>query len=238
MTELTFSEQVFLNGEQFDTEELSSDLKAANPKGIGNYTKSIGPETNIRLLHSDSKARGSVLGRALLAVAFLANEQEGTIRLVPGEKKGLLRRRTYTVLCAEKANTTVAWPEHSLEAHILSLHEKLQDDQGRVQIEDLVYHLLRKTGGRVNSPVGLPSQLVTSGLAERGVVETIKKRRLIFKRIHYELPERTATLAHQADLAPIHQLLSETATDRPNLWRLLILEINSGLNMMFDYYND
>lgn len=197
---LSPSEAVFLNGEQFASE--------------GSWL-----QTETDLLHTDQTVSAQGLSDVVLSVAILANEQAGALRLVPGQKKGWFGLRTRRVLFVEAGDRTPEWPAGSLEALVQESAASLLARGNPVTGEDLVYHLL---GADSQNPYLETFDDLSAGLAGRDLLETSETRVLrIFTTTRYDLPESTALLAREADLAAVRDLLAETETDRPEVWARL-----------------
>lgn len=215
--EFSPSELVLLHGEEFATAE----------KGLS--------AINVELLHSKAKVSTDQLGQAMLTVAFLANQQAGTIRLEIRDRKERklfgLRQVTTKALFADPGSASAEWPADSLEAQVRSLVEKYEADKERRYVSNLVYQLL---GVDDENPCGLMIDFAKKVLKNRGLLETVKEKRLVvFTEERLALRERTAALAAQQPVAPLRQLLAEVETKQTELWKLLLAEIRHGVGRRY-----
>jgi len=205
-TPLTPSELVLLNGERFAKKVM-----------LG----------NISLLHSDASVSVAQLGLALIATAFLANEQQGVIRFEKRKKKAMLGLRKVEVLYALTGVRSVTWPAPSLEAEILSILARSQNDDEWGDISNIIYAWLREDSA---SPWQAAIELIKSCMADRGLLEKIEEKKLkIFTSIRYELPQSALNLSREYPIEPIESLLSACEQNRPEIWKLLTDQIKSAI---------
>ncbi|MHB9033912.1 MAG: hypothetical protein ACYC6L_12810 [Anaerolineae bacterium] len=179
---------------------------------------------NIKLLHSDLSVSTSELVNTMLAAAFLASEAEGILRLVPGKRKTLIGGRD--VLLAEPAASRTIWPIPSLETQLFTNSQMLV---GRAQnfVSGIVYQLLEAD---CVSPGAEIIDLCKPYLAERGLVEQGEKKILGFlKTDTYSLPAATLQGSRQFPMDRINLLLNTTQQARPDVWKLLLSGIKSGI---------
>jgi hypothetical protein len=201
---MTPSELVLLNGELF-----------AQKAWIG----------NVRLLHAEAEVSATQLGRAMLAAAFLAADQAGSIHLEVRPKKAFLHK--VDALFVDPGDPAIAWPEHSLENRLRTLAEACRSNRQDADVVNLVYRLLREDSA---NPWQSTVELVKEGLAARGLLAKVQVRKLkVFVSTHYELSESTAALRLGQSIEPVRQLLEECERDRPGVWRLLVAGINKAI---------
>ena len=173
------------------------------------------------LLNGKAKNLAKPLGEAILTAAFLAGENVGAIRLEVEKGKKLFMFSS-TKLLVVSNNSAVAWPTGSLESTISSARKN------RPEVHEVVHDWL----GRDNDdPWGLVIDKVRDGLAGRQLLDITKEKVLmVLSTKHYELPESTGALAAQQPTGPIQQLLSECKQTRPELWTLLLSQVQKGVN--------
>lgn len=209
-TTLTPSETVLFHGEQFARE-------------LGGISLN---DTGYKSLVTDKSLSSKELARAVLATAFLANEQAGTLKLEVRSKKAWLGLRTVQALYAEPTGKASPWPGPSFEAEILDIAGQRQA-AGKNDVEDIVYSLL---GEDASSPALWALTHVHQRLNARGLLETEERRQLkLFKTTVFVLPESTRALAEAADSAPFKAQLS-SAEQRGEMWKLLQAGIEKALN--------
>lgn len=182
----------------------------------------------LKLLHLDQRVNSTELGRAVLAAAVLANEQQGTIRLgIVHEWKavfGLLKGKKADGV--EPGTANVAWPEHSLEARVRPLVEQLSAKKKNTEF-DLFCELL---GDQTESPWVHAVGLVENGLLRRGLMGVKQKTTLkIFKRSEFVLPESTRDLAATKSVDSIQQLIRDCQQSRPEVWTMLTAEMDRAI---------
>lgn len=194
------SELVLLNGQQF----------------IG--------KTNVdteNLLNGKAKGFAKPLGEIILTAAFLAGEHVGAIRLEVEKGKKLFMFPSTKLLVASN-NSVVAWPAGSLESIIASARKN------RPEVHEIVHDWLSRDD---NDPWGLVIDKVRDGLAQRQLLNVTKEKVLIVLTTkRYELPESTGAVAAQQPIGPIQQLQAECKQTRPELWTLLLSQVQKGVN--------
>jgi hypothetical protein len=200
------SELVLLRGEQFATKAL-----------LG----------NVQLLHSDESVSAAKLGEAILAAAFLACHEAGSIRLEVRQKKALFGLRSIDRLYATPADPAVTWPAGSFEENVGQLAQRYAEDDSH-EIRNLVYGWLAQDS--VN-PWQATIDRIKAGLAERGLLDRFEEKRLkIFTVTRYELPTATGALVAEQPLEPVHRLIDGCAEQRPEIWRLLTRELKAAIS--------
>ena len=207
--ELAPSERVVLNGQRFTTAQVLLGVTG---------------DTQVELLQNEAKVSAPQLGQAVLAVALLANDRAGSIRLDPRQKKTLLGLSSEDTLYADPGTNAVDWPASSLEARVCSLAEQLYNDKGRHEVVEIVAELLPASADPWVSAV----DLVKAGLGARGLLETTEVADLqILKR--WVLPESTRALAAKQSVSPVEQLLADCERDRPEVWTRLVDQIKQAV---------
>jgi hypothetical protein len=182
---------------------------------------------NIKLLHTDASVSISQLGQAILAAAVLAAEAAGNLQLEVRQGKAMFGLRKVKNLYANPTPTPVEWPKYSLEAQLPPIAERYKNDQDSHEVSNLIYAWLRQDS---SSPWQSAIEMVQSGLAERGLLDTSEETKLkVFTKINYSLPESTASLAAEQPIEPVKQLLANCENDRREIWDLLVKQIKSAI---------
>ena len=203
---LTPSEVVFLKAETFA------------PKG--------GLLDKYKLLDTPIEIAKKQLALNAYAAAFLASDCAGGARLEPRSKKVLMGLRSIQALYAEPGLDSTGWPQASLEGHLQSLARRLQAQKGQNEVVNVVYALL---GQDDYDPFGFAINLIRAGLAQRGLLKTVDEKRLKVVTVRtYHLPEATANLAATRE-AQIQALLAGCRDQRPELWSLLVSQVDHGI---------
>jgi len=173
------------------------------------------------LLHVDGDVSAKHLARTLLAIAVLANEQASVIRLEARQKSALLGLAKSQALYAEPDGAAPVWPAHSLEAQLPALLAPLCAKKQN-EAQTLVHALLQHD---VDNPWQTLVERVKAGLAQRGLLQAV----VVGKKTQYTLPLSTAELASRQPIAPLQQWLADAERSRPDLFKLLAAQIESGL---------
>ncbi|HHX42570.1 MAG TPA: hypothetical protein GX714_01085 [Chloroflexi bacterium] len=202
---LTASELVLLKGEHF--------AKRA-------------PRGNVDLLHTGAKVSAAELGQRMVAVAFLACERVGTVRLEVRPKRAFFGLRTVDTLYAEPGDGSYAWPTPSIEGSLRSLAVEWAEDKAQNEIANIVHTLLREDSP---DPWHALIERVKSDLAARGLLRTAEQRTLrVFDPIRYHLPETTASLAARQSETSLQEILDECQRTRPPVWKLLLTGLDKA----------
>ena len=200
------SELVLLNGDQFAKKVMMG---------------------NIKLLNSEASVSVSQLGQAILAAAVLAAEAVGNLELEIRQEKAMFGLRKVKNLYANPTPTPVEWPKYSLEAQLPPIAERFKNDQESNEVSNLIYSWLRQDS---SSPWQSTIEMVKSGLAERGLLDTSEETKLkVFTVTDYSLPQDTALLAAEQPVEPVKQLLANCENDRREIWDLLVKQIKSAI---------
>ena len=204
---LTASEQVYLQGDRF-----------AEKGGFLNKYK---------LMHADQEVSLSDLVIHVLAAAFLLAEKAGAIRLEVRQKKALLGLAKVTTIYAEPL-AQPEFPPHSLEDQVCKLADQFKMRKGENEVSKIVYAWMRQD---VIAPWQGAAERIQAGMGERQLLDVIHEKKLkIFTTTRYELPETTRALAASLPAEPVHQLLNDCQTNRPEVWNLMVKQIKQGID--------
>ena len=183
---------------------------------------------NIDLLHVDAKVSAAQLGEAMLAVAFLACERVGTLRLEVRPKRAFLGLRTVDTLYAEPGDGGYAWPKPSIEASLHPLAVEWAEDKAQNEVTNIVYTLLREDSG---APWQALIERAKADMAARGLLRTSEQRTLkIFTTTRYHLPDATAGLAARQSVGSLQALLDDCQRTRPQVWKLLTAGLKKAVS--------
>ena len=173
------------------------------------------------VLNGKAKGLAKSLGEAILTTAFLASESAGAIRLEVEKGKKLFMFPT-TKLRVVSNSSAVAWPVGSLERYITSA------SKDRPEVHEVVHDWLGKDR---DDPWSLVLDEVRDGLAQRQLLSITSDKVLkVFTTKKYALPEATSALAAQQAPGPIQQLLTECKNARPEIWLLLLSQVQRGVS--------
>jgi len=203
---LTPSELVLLNGQAFSPRA-----------GLGD---------RLPLLGSEAVVSASTLVRAMLAAAFLADEQAGSLRLDARNRDTPFGPSKVPTLYVEPGQAAATWPAPTLEARLPGLAAGLR--ASRAHEAGAVVHAWLGADSPV--PWQQAATLVQRGLAERGLLGTAEVVQFGFvKTQEYRLSASTAELAAQGPVELVRQLLQDCAERRPEVWARLSDQIDGGL---------
>lgn len=182
---------------------------------------------NVDLLHTAASVSAEQLAQAMLAVAILANEQAGAIRLDVREKKALLGFRKVSRLYAVPDQASASWPPGCLESQVRPLSEQLLAGGENNEVSSVIAAWLKQDSA---NPWQSAIELVKAGLASRYLLDAVEEKRLkVFSTTRYELPDSTATLIARQPTEPVQQLLRSCQDNQPEKWNLLQNEIRSAI---------
>ncbi|HYG57449.1 MAG TPA: DUF4339 domain-containing protein [Symbiobacteriaceae bacterium] len=175
---------------------------------------------NFKLLHMEAEVSQEEVGKALFAVALLANEQQGVLQLKLTQKKALLGLRNVTVLVAEPAGGTVAWPHGSYEAVIAEMVAEAPRE-----VADFYYTLLEDDS---TNPWWESVHNAITAMDKRGLLLREETKKLIGKSVRLRARPEVISMAASQDISWIQQLLGYTQQARPDVWQLLQKAISSA----------
>jgi len=191
---------------------------------------------NIKLLNSEASVSVSQLGQAILAVAVLAAEAAGNLQFEVRQGKAMFGLRKVKNLYANPTPTPVEWPKYSLEAQLPPIAERFKNDQESHEVSNLIYSWLRQDS---SSPWQSTIEMIKSGLAERGLLDTSEETKLkVFTVTNYSLPQDTASLAAEQPIEPVKQLLVNCENDRREIWDLLVKQFKSAIKARTEQDDD
>jgi hypothetical protein len=204
------SELVLLYGERFTTAQVLLG-RTGDPQ--------------VALLHADITVSARQLGQAILAVAFLANDRAGAIRLDPRPATKLFGLSSSDSLFADPLEEEVNWPSSTLESHIRSIAGRLHDKQQN-EISTIIAEIVPTSPEPWTAITGL----VIQGLGERGLLDAVPvvdSEEPTIKQ--WVLSESTRKQAAEQDISPIEQLLAQAEQDRPEVWNRLVDQIKDSV---------
>lgn len=194
------TEVVYLNGEQF-----------AREARLGH-----------RLIGKDVKVHQNQLAEAVLAAGFLAAEAAGLIAFELSEKGGFLggpRKLTVAVVGGG------AYPAGTFEAQLPDMIRRLDSPLRSRSVRQIVALWL---GRNSDAPIGMAFEKMQQTMAERGLLDQVGEKKLIFTVMHCELTDEARRLAESAPAAELKALLTDCETNRPELWKSITHGIKEG----------
>lgn len=178
---------------------------------------------SLELVHVPQKVKGSEVGQAIMAVAFLAAEQAGAITLTMKEQKALFGLKTNKVLEVGRGSRQVTWPAQSFEAGIDYFLQ-----QGKTSVGDIVYALLLEDA---HVPAIQPYRLIREQMVQKGLVAKQEQKGMLGAvTYHYSMTPAAAQAASSHDPTPWLQLLTETQRTRTDFWGALASGIQNGFS--------
>ena len=167
------------------------------------------------------------LGRAMLAMAFLATEQARSITLEQSRSQGPLAAYV-KALFAEPARSPVEWPINSLEASIGRVAGELSAKfRGSNTIANVLVALLEED---TPSPWEQAFYKVKWGLESRGLLSsTGVTNPALFRGKDWVLPAETAKDLQGQPIDLLRELLTDCEKKRPQAWKLLNEDIDRAI---------
>lgn len=165
------------------------------------------------------------LATDLLAVALLADEQAGALRLKVQQAKALFGLRKVNKVFAIAGDTPPSFPQGSWETR---LYAQVANSKERTsELSHLVFAVVPESA----SPFGEVIGLLLSGMNGRGLLDVTKSTKLkVFHSERFQLKESTAALAAQQPLEVVKGLLAVSQQNRPELHKLLLDGIQQGVS--------
>ncbi len=201
---LTPSEIVLLNGERF--------------------APRAGLTHKFHLLHMEQDVSLTHLAQSMAVAAILANEQVGTLRLDPCERKTLFGLAKTTVLLVHPLRP-LAWPEPSLEGDLARLAAQVSAEKDGGEVWRLLDAWLAQD---CPDPYARLVERVEANLAQRGLLHAETRTKMkIFSTTAYSLPESTRLMGLRS-LSSAEALL-HSAQQQPERWRPLNEQVVKGI---------
>lgn len=176
------------------------------------------------VLTSGVKVDADKLAAAMLAAAFLANEQAGALGLEVRQGKAMFGLMKTEHLHAVPGPKQVGWPNGTLE-QVISRSVATQP-----KVDDLVSGVIQE---RSASPGQALCQRAKIALAARDVLAAEEKKTLkIFTTVAFSLPDASRAAAEQSGWAHVQQMLQNCQQQRPQLWNALTKNIQASINWM------
>lgn len=201
----TPSELILLNGDQF-APEVDAD--------------------GHQLLCSDGMVNGNYLAVMMVAAAILANEAENALLLEEKKrKKSLFSSAPNTSLFIHSVGQPPSWNGYTLESAILYSSGQFFAVQGDFSVKNVVYSVLLEDR---KHPWQKIIEFVEWGLATSNWLMPVKGDATSAFQIPFICPEKVQELAFAQPLGPIKQLFSTCKKNTPDLWKLLLVEIDTA----------
>jgi hypothetical protein len=180
------------------------------------------------LPHSEARVSGRELARLLLAAAILANEDAQAIRLETRERRaeGPHEGGLRVGLFLRPGNIMPDWPARSLEDSVDFL-VGWSAHNGHNGVWDLLYHLLEQDGPYPEQSI---LGLVEDGLGNRGLLERCGDEECPPFPRRWVLRGRMARFVARESAQPLRTLLEQTRGERPEIWALLMDEIDLAMD--------
>ena len=177
-------------------------------------------------LPTGARVSSQDLGESLIAVALLACVSQSVLELQIRSQTPLLGLQTGKALFSEPQQTSVPWPNSSLEARLTHLALQLQPDQ-RNRVQTLVYVLL---GDNSADPWRQIVADVQGGLVALEIVERTEERGPLAAK-HHQIRVPLAMEDPIAQLPAHHMrdMLMACRSTAPQLYRLMRKEISRGI---------
>ncbi|MCL5947362.1 MAG: hypothetical protein M1298_05025 [Chloroflexi bacterium] len=161
----------------------------------------------------------------LLAVALLASEQVGALRLELRQGKALFGLRKVNQVFVTATETSTPFFKGSWEAKLYTQAAKSKERTS--ELANLVFMLVPES----TSPFGEVIGLLLVGMNARGLLDVLETTKLkVFHSKRFQLKESTSTLATQQPLDAVKALLNTSQQGRPELHKLLLEGIRRGVS--------
>ncbi len=198
----TPSELIFLNGDKFAPESSKGD--------------------HFQLLTSDIVVSGPYLVNMMVAAAVLANEQMGALQLELNKEKGLLGLGSARNLLVTAVGQPPNWPGYTLEAAIPYLASQIGPYRGRNTLYAILLNVVTEDIPHYWKKI---IEMVEWGLASSNWLMPVEGNAASAFSIPFICPAKVKELATQQPLDPLRKLLSECKKNRPEVWTVMMSEI-------------
>jgi hypothetical protein len=200
-----------------------SELLLLHAEELINPDYSGRPEDTTILPHTDQRVPARDLAVNLFASAILANEEARAIHLETRERRRGEGLRVGLYL--RQGNIMPDWPDGSLEDS-LDFLAGWGAHNGHNEVWDLAYHLLERDDRR---PETLVIAAAEEGLGRRGLLQECGDEDCPITPTRWVLRGRMARFVARESSQPVRSLLEQARGQRPEIWRLLLDELELAL---------
>jgi hypothetical protein len=206
LTESPFtpSELILLNGDQFAPEAESN---------------------GHQLLCSDGMVNGHYLSVMMMAGAILANEEENALTVEVKQQKKFLSLSSSQQVMIRPVGQSPNWNGYTLESAILYSSGQLFAVQGDYSVRNVVYTFLLEDR---KQPWQKVIEFVEWGLATSNWLMPVEGDAAKAFQTPFICPDKVQELAFAQPLGPIKQIFSSCKKNTPELWKLLLAEIDQA----------
>ena len=208
LTDLPFtpSELILLNGDRF-APEVEAD--------------------GHQLLCSDCMVNGNYLAVMMIAAAILANEAEGALTIeLADPKKNLFASKPRQQVILRPAGLTPSWNGYTLESALLFSTGQLFATQADFSVRNVTFTFLMENR---KQPWTKVIEFVEWGLATSNWLMPVEGDAAGAFEVPFICPQKVQELAFSQPLGPIKNLFSTCKANTPELWKVLLAEIDQAL---------
>jgi hypothetical protein len=180
-----------------------------------------------QLLCSDGMVNGHYLAVMMVAAAILANEEENALVIEekPARKK-LFSSDPGNRLFIHPVGQAPSWNGYTLESAVLFTAGQFYAIQGDTSIRNVVYSILMEDR---KNPWQKLIEFVEWGLATSNWLMPVEGDAAKAFQTPFICPEKVQELAFAQPLSPVKSLFSNCKKNNPELWKLLLSDIDLGL---------
>lgn len=201
----TPSEHILLNGEK--------------------YAQEAEGKNSLPLLISDKIVNGPELAASMLAAAILVNESENALILEVRRSRKLFVAALRQDLYLRPGGVSPNWSGFTIESAVLFISRNLHSIGAGSTVRNLVYTMLTENQ---REPWKKIIELVEWGLASSNWLIPVEGEAAAAFSTPFICPEKVRELALQQPAAPFKDLLSACRKTRPEIWNLMMEEIDQA----------
>lgn len=201
----TPSEYILLNADQFASETGKSD--------------------RFSLLLSEGNVSGTELASILITAALLANEGEGSLKMVISNEKSFLGITRSTKLMITPEGIAPNWNSYTLESALLYCANQLVSARMENTVYQTVYTLLRENS---KNPWVTVVNLVEWGLVSSNWLIPVEGEAAAAFSIPFICPGKVRDLVLSQPADPYVDLLLATKNSQPDIWKMMQAEISQA----------
>jgi hypothetical protein len=179
-----------------------------------------------QLLCSDGMVNGNHLAVMMTAAAILANVEENALEIEVRKKKAGLFSTAKEALFIHPVGQGPSWNGYTLESAILFSSGQFNAMQGDYTVRNVVYTILQEDR---KDPWQKIIEFVEWGLATSNWLIPVEGDAATAFQTPFICPEKVQDLAFSQPEEPIKRLFSDCKRNTPELWKLLLAEINQAL---------
>ncbi len=178
------------------------------------------------LLCSIGMVNGQYLAVMMAAAAILANEEEGALEIELKEEKRLFSSNKGRQVHIHPIGHAPNWNGYTLESAVLFTAGQLFAVRGDYSARNVIYSVLRENR---KEPWQKLIEFVEWGLATSNWLVPVEGDAENAIETPFVCPDKVQELAFSQPLGPVKNLFSSCKTNNPELWKILLSELDLAI---------